>query len=293
MFAAPSAAHPCVGRVHERGELDRHQAEISLGIVLSGFIAEPGNPLSRMTAASLGDLGYQVDLDAAEPYVLPNLLTLAEAGALVAHVAPIDVGIALPVIPMTPPPAVAAIPADGRVSHRRGAPGRLLERPAAAGSGCLVLLGPVPPARIRAAHHIQDVRPAAWLDARVAVAPGRRSTMRLGERRSRGGIDTQVHPVLVQRGDLVGSHEAPASPGAHHDSVKDVFRGSGDDVVDRTHLLAIRGVNRNALVKHLVGDRKALVHPAHTTVAGARESSSVPRPDVMLLAAAKLLGGAD
>ena len=86
------------------GELDRHQAEISLGIVLSGFIAEPGNPLSRMTAASLGDLGYQVDLDAAEPYVLPNLLTLAEAGALVAHVAPIDVGIALPVIPMTRPP---------------------------------------------------------------------------------------------------------------------------------------------------------------------------------------------
>jgi hypothetical protein len=36
--------------------------------------------------------------------VLPNLLTLAEAGALVAHVAPIDVGIVLPVIPMTPPP---------------------------------------------------------------------------------------------------------------------------------------------------------------------------------------------
>jgi hypothetical protein len=86
------------------GELDRHRAEISLGIVWSGLIAEPGNPLSRMTAASLGDLGYQVDLDAAEPYVLPNLLTLAEAGALVAHVAPIDAGIVLPVIPMTPPP---------------------------------------------------------------------------------------------------------------------------------------------------------------------------------------------
>ena len=50
--------------------------------------------------------------------------------------------------------------------------------------------------------------------------------------RSRRGIDTQVHPVLVQRGDQVGSHEPPASPGAHHDSVKDAFRGSGDDVVD-------------------------------------------------------------
>jgi hypothetical protein len=46
MFAAPSAAHPCVGRMHDQ-ELDRHQAEISLGIVWSGFIAEPGNPLSR------------------------------------------------------------------------------------------------------------------------------------------------------------------------------------------------------------------------------------------------------
>ena len=112
-------------------------------------------------------------------------------------------------------------------------------------------------ARIRAAHQIQDVRPAAWLDARVVVAPGRRSSMRLGKRRGRRSIDTQVHPVLVKRGDLVGGHEAPASPGAHHDSVKDVLRGSGDDVVDRTHLLAIRGVNRKVLVKHLVGDRQA------------------------------------
>lgn len=71
--------------------------------LMSGFIAEPGNPLSRITAASLGDLGYQVDLDAGEPYVLPNLMALAEAGALVAHVAPIDVGIVLPVIPMVLP----------------------------------------------------------------------------------------------------------------------------------------------------------------------------------------------
>jgi hypothetical protein len=70
--------------------------------------------LSRMTAASLGDLGYQVDLDAAEPYVLPNLLALAEAGALVAHVAPIDVGIVLPVIPMTLPPDSLQARSGGR-----------------------------------------------------------------------------------------------------------------------------------------------------------------------------------
>jgi hypothetical protein len=70
---------------------------------MSGFIAEAGNPLSRMTAASLGDLGYQVDIDAAEPYALPNLLELAEAGALVAHAAPVDNGMVLPTIPITVP----------------------------------------------------------------------------------------------------------------------------------------------------------------------------------------------
>jgi hypothetical protein len=56
--------------------------------MMSGFVAAPGNPLSRITAASLGDLGYKVDLRAAEPYVLPNLMELAEAGSLVAHAAP-------------------------------------------------------------------------------------------------------------------------------------------------------------------------------------------------------------
>jgi hypothetical protein len=71
--------------------------------LMSGFIGEAGNPLSRMTAASLGDLGYKVDLDAAEPFVLPNLLELAEAGALVAHAAPIDNGVVLPTIPITVP----------------------------------------------------------------------------------------------------------------------------------------------------------------------------------------------
>jgi hypothetical protein len=49
---------------------------------MSGFIAAPGNPLSKMTVASLQDLGYSVDLSAAEPYTLPNLMALAEAGVL-------------------------------------------------------------------------------------------------------------------------------------------------------------------------------------------------------------------
>jgi hypothetical protein len=46
--------------------------------------------------------------------VLPNLLALAEAGALVAHVAPIDVGIVLPVIPMTLPPDSLQARSGGR-----------------------------------------------------------------------------------------------------------------------------------------------------------------------------------
>ena len=71
--------------------------------LMSGFIAAPGNPLSRLTAASLGDLGYQVDVDAAEPYQLPDLLTVAEEDSLVAHTAPTDTGVVLPVVPWVLP----------------------------------------------------------------------------------------------------------------------------------------------------------------------------------------------
>ena len=71
--------------------------------LMSGFIAAAGNPLSRLTVASLQDLGYQVDLDAAEAYQLPDLLALAEEGLLVAHDAPIDFGIIYPVIPQELP----------------------------------------------------------------------------------------------------------------------------------------------------------------------------------------------
>jgi Leishmanolysin len=85
--------------------------------LMSGFISEPGNPLSRVTAASLGDLGYEVDLDAGEPYTLPNLFELAEEGALVEHAAPIDVGMVLPVIPITLP---ANSLQTGSARRRRG-----------------------------------------------------------------------------------------------------------------------------------------------------------------------------
>jgi hypothetical protein len=73
------------------------------GTAMTGFVGQAGNPLSRMTAASLQDLGYKVDLAAAEPYTLPNHLELAERGLLVAGVAHEGEGIVLPKIPIVLP----------------------------------------------------------------------------------------------------------------------------------------------------------------------------------------------
>jgi hypothetical protein len=72
--------------------------------LMSGFIAAKGNPLSRVTVASLEDLGYVVDLEAAEPYSLPNLLEAAERGLLVPHeLAPHPQGFMLPRLPTVLP----------------------------------------------------------------------------------------------------------------------------------------------------------------------------------------------
>ena len=87
-----------------RGTAGAHWREtVFRNELMSGFIADPGNPLSRMTAASLGDLGYTVDVDAAEPYVIPDLMALAERGLLQSHVAPIDDGVMLGFIPTVLP----------------------------------------------------------------------------------------------------------------------------------------------------------------------------------------------
>ena len=86
------------------GTRDSHWREtVFRNELMSGFISAPGNPMSRMTVASLADLGYEVDLDAAEAYGLPNLMDLAEAGALVVREAPIDHGVVLPNIPRVLP----------------------------------------------------------------------------------------------------------------------------------------------------------------------------------------------
>jgi len=99
-------------------------------------------------------------------------------------------------------------------------------------------------------------------------APSRRGAVRLGERDRSSSIDAQIHSVLVQRGDLVGGHEALACPDTDHDSVKDVFRWGRDHVVDRPNLLAVRNENGHILVQYLVRDRQPLVHPPHTSVCG-------------------------
>jgi hypothetical protein len=86
------------------GTRDAHWREmIFRNELMSGFIAGAGNPISRVTAGSLQDLGYVVNLDAAEPYELPDLLKLAESGELVPHIAPIGEGFVLPSIPIVLP----------------------------------------------------------------------------------------------------------------------------------------------------------------------------------------------
>jgi hypothetical protein len=71
------------------------------GELMTGFVSGPPNPMSRLTVASLKDLGYVVDLAKAEPYALPNLLELAEGGLLVAARA--HDALVLPTVPMILP----------------------------------------------------------------------------------------------------------------------------------------------------------------------------------------------
>jgi hypothetical protein len=65
------------------GTINSHWREtVFRNELMSGFIGTPHNPLSAVTVGSLQDLGYRVDLDAAEPYQLPDLQALAEAGLM-------------------------------------------------------------------------------------------------------------------------------------------------------------------------------------------------------------------
>lgn len=63
------------------GTREGHWRESVLGNeLMTGFIDAGENPLSRLTVASLIDIGYQADLDAAEFFTLPSGLRLAMLG---------------------------------------------------------------------------------------------------------------------------------------------------------------------------------------------------------------------
>ena len=55
------------------GTADSHWRESTFGNeMMTGFVSGPVNPLSRLTIASLADLGYQVDMDRADAYSVPS-----------------------------------------------------------------------------------------------------------------------------------------------------------------------------------------------------------------------------
>jgi hypothetical protein len=71
--------------------------------LMTGFVGSAKNPMSRLTVASLKDLGYVVDLARAERYTLPNLMHLAVGGLLVAAQEKTD--LVIPTVPMILPKA--------------------------------------------------------------------------------------------------------------------------------------------------------------------------------------------
>ncbi|MET9573101.1 leishmanolysin-related zinc metalloendopeptidase [Streptomyces virginiae] len=90
-----------VANVGGPGSAGSHWRETVFGNeLMSPTIAAAGNPLSRLTAASLGDIGYEVDLDGAEPYELPDLMAIAAAGEGPSQT---PRGIVLPTVPSSIP----------------------------------------------------------------------------------------------------------------------------------------------------------------------------------------------
>lgn len=69
--------------------------------LMTGFVGAAGNPLSRLTVASLQDLGYQVNLNAAEPYTLPTHIEVAAAGVVAGP--PVATPVVLPSLPIELP----------------------------------------------------------------------------------------------------------------------------------------------------------------------------------------------
>ena len=63
------------------GTRDGHWRETVFGNeLMTGILDAAANPVSRLTIAALQDMGYTVDLDAADAFVLPSALDLALMG---------------------------------------------------------------------------------------------------------------------------------------------------------------------------------------------------------------------
>ncbi|MFC1835091.1 leishmanolysin-related zinc metalloendopeptidase [Thermodesulfobacteriota bacterium] len=72
--------------------------------LMTGWVSPSPNPLSRLTVASLQDIGHTVNLEEAERYALPNLMEMAESGALAEPERLLDMRMLLPNIPTVLPP---------------------------------------------------------------------------------------------------------------------------------------------------------------------------------------------
>jgi hypothetical protein len=63
------------------GTRDGHWRERIFGLeLMTGFLNADVNPLSRLTVASLQDMGYEVNFDAADPYAIPSRLEVLMLG---------------------------------------------------------------------------------------------------------------------------------------------------------------------------------------------------------------------
>ncbi|MCV3271995.1 leishmanolysin [Roseobacter sinensis] len=63
------------------GTREGHWRELIFGDeLLTGFLSGANRPISRLSIASFQDLGYEVDLGAADDYTLPDFRALAEMG---------------------------------------------------------------------------------------------------------------------------------------------------------------------------------------------------------------------
>lgn len=89
---------------HGPGTRGSHWRETVFGgELMTGFVGAAPNPLSRLTGGLFADIGYDVDLDACDPYGLPSLLQLAAMGMLSSAGTTRsfeDMGVVLPTIPL-------------------------------------------------------------------------------------------------------------------------------------------------------------------------------------------------